>query len=74
MVLLGIAGLILPIMPGWVFLIPGLILLGKHIRPIARLLIWIIEKLEPYVPEQYRKRVRRFRRAYRRATSATIRA
>lgn len=28
--LLGIAGLILPIMPGWIFLIPGLVILAEY--------------------------------------------
>ena len=32
LVLLGIVGLILPIMPGWIFLIPGLLLLTGHTR------------------------------------------
>jgi uncharacterized membrane protein YbaN (DUF454 family) len=68
MVLLGITGLILPVMPGWVFLAPGLLLIGKNVPFIARFLVWVIEKLEPYVPAQYRRKVTRFRRAYRRAT------
>jgi len=46
MVLLGIAGLILPIMPGWVFLIPGLIILGDYFPPVKRLLHWAKEKAE----------------------------
>lgn len=40
LVLLGIAGLILPIMPGWVFLIPGLVILGDYFPPVKRLLAW----------------------------------
>lgn len=40
MVLLGIAGLILPIMPGWIFLIPGLVILGDYFPPIRRLVAW----------------------------------
>lgn len=46
LVLLGIAGLLLPIMPGWVFLIPGLVILGDYIPPVKRLLIWAKEKAE----------------------------
>jgi uncharacterized membrane protein YbaN (DUF454 family) len=46
LVLLGIAGLILPIMPGWVFLIPGLAILGDYFPPIKRLLQWAREKFE----------------------------
>lgn len=41
MVLLGIAGLILPIMPGWIFLIPGLIILGDYFPPAKRLVDWL---------------------------------
>jgi len=37
---LGLAGLVLPIMPGWVFLIPGLIILSDFFPPIRRLLAW----------------------------------
>jgi hypothetical protein len=46
LVLVGIAGLILPIMPGWVFLIPGLVILGDYFPPIKRLLHWAKEKAE----------------------------
>ena len=46
LVLLGIAGLLLPIMPGWVFLIPGQVILGDYIPPVKRLLIWAKEKAE----------------------------
>ena len=38
LVLIGVAGIILPIMPGWVFLIPGLIILADYFPPIRRLL------------------------------------
>jgi uncharacterized membrane protein YbaN (DUF454 family) len=46
LVLIGIVGLILPIMPGWVFIIPGLMLLADYFPPIRRLLDWAREKLE----------------------------
>lgn len=46
LVLVGITGLILPIMPGWVFLIPGLVILGDYFPPIKRLLHWAKEKAE----------------------------
>jgi hypothetical protein len=36
----GIVGLILPIMPGWIFVIPGLIILGDYFPPVRRLLGW----------------------------------
>jgi uncharacterized membrane protein YbaN (DUF454 family) len=37
LVLLGITGLILPVMPGWIFLIPGLLILADYFPPIRRL-------------------------------------
>ena len=33
-------GLILPVMPGWVFIIPGLVILAEHSPRIRRLLDW----------------------------------
>ena len=44
LVLLGVLGLILPIMPGWVFLIPGLVILGEYFPPIQRLVEWAKRK------------------------------
>ena len=41
---LGVAGLLLPIMPGWVFLIPGLVILGDYFPPIKRLVTWAKRK------------------------------
>jgi len=46
LVLLGIVGLILPIMPGWVFLIPGLVILADFFPPLHRLLQWARQKFE----------------------------
>ncbi|MCC7154591.1 MAG: PGPGW domain-containing protein [Bryobacterales bacterium] len=40
LVVLGIAGLILPVMPGWVFLIPGLMILSRHFRWAKGMLEW----------------------------------
>ena len=40
LVILGIIGLILPIMPGWVFLIPGLVILADYYPPLKRLVNW----------------------------------
>jgi uncharacterized membrane protein YbaN (DUF454 family) len=44
LVLLGIAGIILPILPGWVFLIPGLIMLADYFPPVRRLVEWAKRK------------------------------
>lgn len=38
LLLLGIAGIILPVMPGWIFLIPGLVILSDHFVWAKRLL------------------------------------
>lgn len=46
LVILGITGLILPIMPGWVFLIPGLVILSDYFPPLKRLLHWAKRKFE----------------------------
>ena len=46
LVLIGIVGLILPIMPGWVFIIPGLVILADHSPRIKRLLEWARAKFE----------------------------
>ena len=44
LVLLGIIGLILPVMPGWVFLIPGLIILSDYFAWARRLTEWAKKK------------------------------
>ena len=49
MVLLGIIGLILPVMPGWIFLIPGLVILGREFKWARDLLDW----LKKIVPKQF---------------------
>ena len=44
LVLLGIIGLIMPIMPGWIFLIPGLVILSDYLPWARRLLEWVKDK------------------------------
>ena len=44
LVLLGIIGLILPIMPGWVFLIPGLLILADYFPAVHKLVLWAKKK------------------------------
>ena len=41
MVVAGLAGLALPILPGWILLIPGLILLSHEFHWARRLLAWL---------------------------------
>jgi uncharacterized membrane protein YbaN (DUF454 family) len=45
-VLLGIAGLLLPVLPGWVLIIPGLALLGTEFLWARRLLRKTKEKAQ----------------------------
>lgn len=40
--LLGIAGLVLPILPGWVAIIGGILLLAVHVPPLRRLVTRLI--------------------------------
>lgn len=44
LVLVGLAGLILPILPGWIFLIPGLLILSDFFPPVKRLVEWAKRK------------------------------
>ncbi|MBI2685625.1 MAG: hypothetical protein HYX27_04860 [Acidobacteria bacterium] len=46
LLIIGIIGLILPVMPGWVFVIPGLMILSDYFPPIKRLLKWAKTKYE----------------------------
>jgi uncharacterized membrane protein YbaN (DUF454 family) len=46
LVLVGIVGLVVPIMPGWLFIIPGLVILSDYFPPIRRLLNWAKSKFE----------------------------
>lgn len=46
LVILGIIGCILPIMPGLIFLVPGLVILADYYPPIHRLVTWARAKLE----------------------------
>jgi uncharacterized membrane protein YbaN (DUF454 family) len=40
LVAVGLLGLLFPIMPGWIFLIPGLVLLAERFSWARRLLAW----------------------------------
>lgn len=46
LILIGIVGLILPVMPGWVFIIPGLVILAEYSPRVRRVLDWAREKVE----------------------------
>jgi hypothetical protein len=42
-------------MPGWVFIIPGLVILADHFPPIHRLLEWAKAKVEENRPDFFKK-------------------
>ena len=46
LILIGLVGLIMPIMPGWVFIIPGLIILAEYFPAVRRLVDWAKSKIE----------------------------
>ena len=46
LILVGIVGLLMPIMPGWVFIIPGLVILAEYSKTAERLLNWARTKFE----------------------------
>ena len=45
LVFVGLLGWVLPILPGWVFVIPGLMLLGKEFHWARRILQWLRNRL-----------------------------
>jgi hypothetical protein len=45
-VAIGILGLLMPILPGWPFLIPGIALLGTRDPIIRTLYIWVVRFLK----------------------------
>jgi uncharacterized protein YqgC (DUF456 family) len=46
LILVGLVGLALPIMPGWVFIIPGLVILGERWTWARSLLDWVKRKFK----------------------------
>ena len=53
LVLIGLIGGLVPILQGWLFGIPGLIILANYFPPIKRFLRWIKKKIG--VHEKYGK-------------------
>ncbi len=49
LVFIGVIGLILPVMPGWIFLIPGLAMLSERFPSVRRLLEWARAKAKTSV-------------------------
>jgi hypothetical protein len=44
LVIIGLIGGLIPIFQGWIFGIPGLIILADYFPPVNRLLIWAKKK------------------------------
>ncbi|MEJ7608038.1 MAG: PGPGW domain-containing protein [Bryobacteraceae bacterium] len=54
LVLIGIVGIILPIMPGWIFIVPGLVILAEYFPSVKRLVDWAKRKMEEHDPRRKR--------------------
>ena len=55
LILVGIIGLILPVMPGWVFIISGFALLSRHFRWARK--GWIgVRRLRVYLVRRWKRR------------------
>ena len=48
LVIIGLIGGIIPVFQGWIFGIPGLIILANYSPPIKRLLNWLKKRLARY--------------------------
>ena len=44
LVIIGLIGGLIPIFQGWMFGIPGLIILANYFPPIKRILYWVKQK------------------------------
>jgi uncharacterized membrane protein YbaN (DUF454 family) len=62
LIVTGVIGLAVPIMPTWVFVIPGLIILAEHFSWAREALDWGKKQAERYGGEPYRKYVERSNR------------
>ncbi len=40
LVIIGVIGGLIPIFQGWIFGVPGLLILSNYFHPIKRLLVW----------------------------------
>jgi uncharacterized protein YqgC (DUF456 family) len=55
LMLCGVAGWILPIVPGWALFIPGLILLSREFHWARRLLAWLRSRFPKYASQPGRQ-------------------
>ena len=44
LVIIGLLGGLIPIFQGWIFGIPGLIILAKYFPPVKKILHWVKKK------------------------------
>ena len=44
LIIIGLIGGLIPIFQGWIFGIPGLIILADYFHPVNRLLVWAKKK------------------------------
>lgn len=51
LVILGLIGLLLPIVPQWPMLIPGLLILAEYFPPVRRFLRWGRARLAVHFPK-----------------------
>jgi uncharacterized membrane protein YbaN (DUF454 family) len=56
LILAGIAGLILPIIPGWVLIIAGIIVLNRHTNIIY------LKRFEKFLRDKFKDAVREYRK------------
>ncbi len=54
-IIIGIAGLLLPFLPGTIFLIMGIIMLSRVNSTMKKLLLYLKEKLPHHHQEQFNK-------------------
>lgn len=48
LVILGIIGGMLPVVQGWMFMIPGLLILSEYFPPVRRLVEWAKRKAKQH--------------------------
>ena len=46
LIIIGIIGAFVPIMPTWIFVIPGLAMIGDYFPPARRLHLYVVKKAE----------------------------
>jgi uncharacterized membrane protein YbaN (DUF454 family) len=69
-IIVGIAGLLLPILPGWAFIFVGLFVLAEDFHWARRFVDWTLDKLERYGGDTARRYVENYRRHHPRRETA----